>query len=119
MTAPPDLPAFLLARAADRERQAPDIHEATCAAVAYTEWGGEGYFADSCDCGEPARVLAECAAKRAIVERFKFVDSHGPAVDHVRALDMTTGAQAALLDVLRLLAQAFADHPAFDESWRV
>ncbi len=64
------------------------------------------------------RVLAEVKAQRAIVERAQFVDDHGPAVDHVRALDMSTGAAAALRDVLSLLALPYADHEDFDVSWR-
>jgi hypothetical protein len=67
---------------------------------------------------DPARVLAEVEAKRRIIDRAEFVANHGPARDHVRALDMTTGASAALRDVLRLLALPYADHPAYREEWR-
>lgn len=65
----------------------------------------------------PSRVLAECAAKREIVERAMFVDGHGPAVGHLRALDMTTGASGALRHVLMALAQPYFDHPDFDPGW--
>lgn len=67
---------------------------------------------------DPARVLAECEAKRRVIERAVFVDGHGPAVDHLRALDMTTGASGALRDVLGFLAQPYADHPDFHLVWR-
>lgn len=66
---------------------------------------------------DPARVLAEVAAKRRIIDRFEFVDSHGPAVDHVRALDMTTGARAALLDAVKMLASVYAGRPGWREEW--
>ncbi len=67
---------------------------------------------------DPNRALAECRAKRQIIERAEFVDGHGPAVDHVRALDMTTGASGALRDVLVMLASVYADHSDFQEEWR-
>ncbi len=66
---------------------------------------------------DPVRVLAEVKAKRQIVERAQFVDDHGPAVDHVRALDMSTGAASALRDVLEFLALPYADHKDFQEAW--
>lgn len=63
-------------------------------------------------------ALAECESKRRIVERSLFVVGHGPAVDDVRALDMTTGAMGALGDVLKLLAEPYADRPGYREEWR-
>lgn len=65
----------------------------------------------------PERVLAEVDAKRRILDRAEFVAAHGPAVDHVRALDMTTGASAALRDALRLLALPYAQHPDYRQEW--
>lgn len=62
-------------------------------------------------------ALAEVTAKRAILDRYEFVGSHGPAVDHPRAMDMTTGAEGALRDVVRMLAQVYRDRPGFDPSW--
>lgn len=64
-----------------------------------------------------SRALAEVTAKRAIIDRYEFVSSHGPAVDHTRAMDMTTGAEAALRDVVRMLAQVYCDRAGFDSSW--
>ena len=57
---------------------------------------------------DPARVLAECAAKRAIVEAM---------VDH----DAATGEEPAYYwvpPVLRILASVDADHPDYQEEWR-
>ncbi|MGH3548889.1 MAG: DUF6221 family protein [Pseudonocardiaceae bacterium] len=66
---------------------------------------------------DPARVLAECEAKRRIVERAQFVSDHGPARDHLRAMDMTTGASAVLGDVLRWLAMPYAAHSEYRTEW--
>jgi hypothetical protein len=62
-------------------------------------------------------VLAEVQAKRRIIDRYEFVTSHGPAVDHRRAMDMTTGAAAALRDVLRFLTGPYADVPGYRPEW--
>jgi hypothetical protein len=54
---------------------------------------------------DPARVLAECDAKRRIVAADWRADDSG---------------EATLIrqDVLRLLALPYADHPDYDETWR-
>jgi hypothetical protein len=67
---------------------------------------------------DPFRVLAECNAKRQIIERYQFVTGHGPAVDHTRAMDMTVGAVAALRDILQMLALPYAERPGYLEVWR-
>jgi hypothetical protein len=70
---------------------------------------------------DPARVLAECEAKRRIVE----------AADEATGLDMTVDSERLvgprdlvadpyLGDVmLRLLAMPYADHPDYAEEWRL
>ena len=67
---------------------------------------------------DPARVLRDVAAKRAIIDRAEFVNGHGPAVDHTRALDMQIGGSAALHDVMRVLAAAYSDHPDYRPEWQ-
>jgi len=63
---------------------------------------------------DPARVLAECEAKRRIVERYRRherdVTPHGVALDD--------SARFALEDTVRDLAQTYADHPAYRQEWR-
>jgi hypothetical protein len=54
---------------------------------------------------QPARVLAECEAKRRIVELDWRGDDSGPA-------------QLLQEDVLRLLALSYADHPDYRQEWR-
>jgi hypothetical protein len=58
---------------------------------------------------DPARTLRRVEAIRKVIERYEFVTSHGPAVDNTRAMDMTTGATAALRDVLEMLASIYSD----------
>lgn len=50
---------------------------------------------------DPARVLADIAAKRAIVQLYE-----------------GSGLRIAMGQVVRLLAQPYAEHPDFDESWK-
>jgi hypothetical protein len=56
---------------------------------------------------DPARTLRQVEAIRKVIARYEFVTSHGPAVDHTRAMDMTVGATAALRDVIEMLASIY------------
>ena len=76
--------------------------------------GGEGaHFAR----WEPARVLAECEAKRRIVK-----EAHAVAVATHGVVDIptwSTGLAGDLADhVLVQLASAYADHPDYRPEWR-
>lgn len=66
----------------------------------------------------PARVLAECEAKRRIVELHE--DSHECSTYDSRGeIDNCTWVlNAAECSTLRLLALPYVDRPAYDESWR-
>jgi hypothetical protein len=111
------LSEFLLARIAEDEA----IAIATRDYYDAMEWeAGEGSIAGPVDGPsgygvviiDPARVLAECEAKRRIVEDCVAIiegdpyeiDSDGPT--HARAM-------------LAALALPYADHPDFQEAWRV
>jgi HEAT repeat protein len=85
----PDLAAFLLARIAEDEADAKDA---------------ENYFPDDGPFvrWDSARVLAECEAKRRIVER---VSDVAWATYSVRDV------------VLELLALPYADHPDYRKEW--
>lgn len=73
------------------------------------QWdGGLGSY-DHIARWDPARVLAECAAKRAIVNGFR---PHPNARD---LNDVHMFIHAAILP----LAQPYADHPDFDPAWRL
>ena len=57
-----------------------------------------------------ARILAECAAKRAIVEQWDdpaFSDQGAYDSGHARAMD----------DAVRSLAAVYADHPDYRQEW--
>jgi hypothetical protein len=75
----------------------------------------------------PARVLAECEAKRRIVDRSGGSvcggdsPTHYPQ-DYAEGCDGCAAAQSADYEthwVLALLASVYADHPDFDEGWRL
>lgn len=62
---------------------------------------------------DPARVLAECAAKRRIVDRIVEAErSGGACYEPISILGR------AALDALQDLASVYADHPEFQEEWR-
>jgi hypothetical protein len=118
---PTGLPGFLTARVSDWEREAPDIHRSDCESVQY-DYGGVAL--GPCECGVPARVLADCAFKRGLVEdaqrALSLVDENGrgrSGDQDVRA-QLESDADMWLHDVLRPMAQLWADHPAFNPSWR-
>lgn len=56
-----------------------------------------------------ARVLAECEAKRRIVERYS---------DNASSPDFQGGYESGIEDALRALALPHAGHPDYDEAWR-
>lgn len=111
---------FLLARIAEDEAVArkainagdgvwarSDEHEAYLCIVEgadiriYDEGGHDEHQAAHIARHDPARVLAECAAKRAIVDEATNQHTGGIEFD----------------GVLRALASIYADHPDFDERW--
>lgn len=62
----------------------------------------------------PARVLAEVAAKRAIVDlHWQWQDEEGP----VDICDACDGMRYPCLTMLHL-AVVYADHPDYDEAWK-
>lgn len=69
----------------------------------------------------PVRVLAECTAKRTIVEAFeelgKFLAQSSDSGDE----DVVTGARdmfAGLMIAVRVHAEVYADHPDYRPEWR-
>lgn len=67
----------------------------------------EFFGSDACECHYPARVLAECEAKRRII------NLHPEAV----APEMKAGAAWASGEVLRILAVQYAGHPDYQTEW--
>ena len=70
-----------------------------------TTWHGTGELARHIARHDPARVLAECEAKRRIVE------------NHLRH-EPGQGGYGASRHAVRLLSAVYADHPDFREEWR-
>lgn len=62
-----------------------------------------------------AHVLAECAAKRAIVKMAQRLDFP----DQMRRGKYWDGQRDAIHGVLEELADIYADHPDFDPAWRM
>ena len=69
---------------------------------------------------DPARALAEVAAKRAILTQEETARSQ---FEHVKssttypAIEVLIGQVAALATVIRHLASAYADHPDYQQEW--
>ena len=93
-----DLADFLLARIAEDEQDASDVHEVDCDLV--RQGAVDPAFGWTCSCGHPARILAECQAKRWIVGAYDILRD--------------AGAEA----VVAVLALPYADHPDYSADWR-
>lgn len=119
-----DLAEFLLARITEDElAQRSSGHD--------TDWHEYGCDINSrdpgpfpCDCAVPVRVLAECAAKRAIIKRAtaqRSVADMSPPMRYVGHVFTKATYVYGWDDVelLKLLAQPYASHADFDASWRV
>lgn len=70
--------------------------------------GGSVFANDNYGCllVQPARVLAECAAKRTILE-FRAVLEKGAA----------PGMHMAVYQTVKCLAAVYSDHPDYDKGW--
>lgn len=81
----------------------------------YDEGGHDEHQAAHIARHDPARVLRECAAKRAIVELRETLVNDG---DRSIAARLTTPSVVATLDAtLRVLASVYADREGFDAGW--
>jgi hypothetical protein len=109
----PSLTEFLLARIAEDEEVArqPDLMWPSSWTAKFRDYEAlretkprDYAVGRYCTQFDPARVLAECEAKRRIVEE----------LTEDCAWDGTLGAQS----ILQLLAAPYADHPDFDQDWR-
>ena len=102
------LTAFLLARIAEDEaRRVAYWHDVDCDRAASAT--------ANCTCGSQARVLAECEAKRRIVEEAMVWLEDASDWRTVESQD-EEGAPVSQR-ILHLLAQPYADHPDFQPEW--
>lgn len=67
----------------------------------------------------PARVLAECEAKRRIVEAHLEQVDMVPVSEGFGSVQYEIPGRRYIPEVLRLLALPYSDHPDYDEAWRV
>ena len=96
------------------------------AVVSGSRWGGEAsVFDNTADAihiarHDPARVLAQCAAMRKIVEQWQ--EGAGRLDDQGRPAYLFDPLASALLKShagwLRILASIWSDHPDWREEWR-
>ncbi len=100
------LAGFLLARIAEDEVKARHRDEVTFGPER-RRIADESRF----DPHDPARVLAECEAKRRIVERFNLLAEGGDGHEAMYR-------RSEMVGVLRALALPYADHPEFRSEWR-
>jgi len=67
---------------------------------------------------DPARVLAECETKRAIIELWQQTDADDRVAFNEVEAEKRVSRQTTLWSVLKLLALPFAGHPDYREEWR-
>ena len=101
----PELPEFLLARIAE--------DEAAAALIRATKRERQSPWTSS-------RVLAECEAKRRIVEMYAAAHLAGIALRDVDIQGQTIAqsANVGIESVLKILAVVYADHPDYQQEWR-
>lgn len=104
---------FILARVAEDEARArnPDVaYQPHLGACSYDliEFGN-----DECVCQLPARVLAECEAKRRMVEWAAPVLENWPNAPKGWRYISDDG-----MDVLKILASPYSDHLDYRQEWR-
>lgn len=105
------LTEFLLARIAEDEAAAMDSLERGFGDWEWLADLGVNYEARTHMVRHhPARVLAECEAKRRIVDA-----ARADYEDSLQSGDDTTSLAE---EVLRVLALPYSDHPDYDEAWR-
>jgi hypothetical protein len=102
-----NLTEFLLARIAEDE------------SLARAQLAAGRQHGTSWDYNDPRRCLAECEAKRQIVEHADTVSSMD------RQIESEWGTRSSVpwdedegIRLLRLLALPYADHPDYDQTWR-
>jgi hypothetical protein len=118
---------FLMARYDERESAARAAMDADPAYAHYGDTAAEAFLALAVSEGEteeaaahferwrPEHVLADIAAKRAIVKFADVVD--GMAETIYQEFSSYPDEEGA--DLLKILVQPYADHPDFDPAWKV
>lgn len=122
----PTLSEFLLARIAEDEADAEYWHHSSDDDLRSLEYFGRikaddsvGYdFRANCRCGGPERVLAECAAKRIVINEawgdLERIDSEWGGCHSREELEADNDTPASV----RALAAIYADHKDFRAEWK-
>lgn len=97
-----DLVSWLLVQIAEAGRSYYDFHERGCCSL-------DDLLPFPCDCGYPARVLAECTAKRQIIAL------HSDSA--YSAGVFSTEDEQRSVDTLRIMASVYANGPGFQPEW--
>ncbi|WP_436702429.1 DUF6221 family protein [Nocardioides sp. BYT-33-1] len=108
---------FLLARIAEDELEVGPADPDEGAGPNGIGWAEVGALSEVL-MARPSRMLAECEAKRRIVELAQSVDG-----EERYAAEVIGGVDGNTVDtdgagILRALASVYADHPDFDPTWQ-
>ena len=107
---------FLLARIAEDEARA--TSDGAAYSMHWPECLYPGDMPGFCDCDLRARVLADCEAKRQIVDLHACQPGAGEAWDPVCSVDGYGLVAPDKCDTLRALAAVYADHSGYRDEWR-
>jgi len=111
----PDLVTFLRARLDEDEAVAREVQDAPKAPKPWALWA-DGYWAFVA--ADPARILAEVAAKRAIADAAS--EAFGAYQTRMTGTEIrqNEGERLAFTTTLRHLAAVYASHPGYREEWK-
>jgi hypothetical protein len=115
-----DLTEFLLARIAEDEAAADDLHRDGCGASMCPACTVGPY---PCDCGLSAKARRECEAKRRIVEEHEWSERWdgiycSTCCDERCHAGYHDSAPAPCCKTLRILASVYADRPDYRPEWK-
>jgi hypothetical protein len=114
-TATLTLVEFLLARIAEDQRRARDLVSVSFTPRWLTDGNGKVIEKPAPEINLKERLLAECEAKRRIMEAARHAEVEGGGA----AIVMFDGyPRDGIVRVLAALALPYADHPDFREEWR-
>lgn len=112
-----ELAEFVRARLDEDEAAAREVHEARSCTGCSDGWEA-GFDPDRCDCGYPARVLREVAAKRKLIELADEATRLDVQVDsEFRTGTRDEDAEPYAGDlILRQMASVYSDHADYDQT---
>jgi hypothetical protein len=121
----PSLTDFLLARISEEEAQARELVPGRVDPE-NARWHTESLAMASLDDRQrryvanwaPPRVLAECEAKKRIVDLWEFANREASMGAEWPVKQLFDGRLSMIEAALRALAAVYADHPEFQPEWR-